>query len=162
MSIVLARSDNRLIHGQVLESWVPATRADCIVVASDSLPEQPFQKMLMKAAVPKNIRVEIETVQAAVRLLDSDDLASKRVMILFANSADSRHAHELGMGFTELNLGNMHGGTGKFRVTCTLALNDEDIENLRFLEQDGIDIVSQCFPSDRKQRWDKLVRASIK
>jgi len=159
MSIVLARIDNRLIHGQILESWVPATRADCIIVASDSLPEQPFQKMLMKAAVPKTIRVEIESVESAVRLLASDALSANRVLILFANSADSLHAHELGMGFKELNLGNMHGGTGKFRVTCTLALDEDDVENLHSLEEDGIDIVSQCFPSDKKQKWDKLIKA---
>lgn len=157
MSIVLARIDNRLIHGQVLESWVPHTRANCIVVASDSLGAFPMQKTLMKAAVPKGIRVEIESVQAAVQLLGSQDLSSFRVLVLFSTSADSLLAHELGLAFHELNLGNMHGGEGKFRVSCTLALDEEDVQNLRSLEADGIQIVSQCFPSDRKMSWEKLI-----
>ena len=157
MSIVLARIDNRLIHGQVLESWVPHTRANCIVVASDSLAALPMQKLLMKAAVPKGIRVEIESVEMASQLIGSREMAGSRILVLFSTSADSLHAYQLGMGFEELNLGNMHGGEGKIRVSCTLALDEEDVQNLRCLEEGGVHIVSQCFPSDRKLNWEKLI-----
>ena len=36
MSLVLTRIDNRLIHGQILESWVPTLKANCIIVANDA------------------------------------------------------------------------------------------------------------------------------
>ena len=56
MNIVLARIDNRLIHGQVLESWVPTTRANCIIVANDEVAQAVMQKILMQAAVPRGWR----------------------------------------------------------------------------------------------------------
>ncbi len=158
MKIVLTRIDNRLIHGQVLEAWVPSIRANCIVVANDQVAERTFQRVLMEAAVPRGIRVAIVTVEEAKEVLDSPELATCRVLLLFANSVDALRAHRLGVNFPELNLGNMHAGEKTTRLSCTLALDPEDIENLKGLEGEGVRIVSQCIPADRPQDWHKLIR----
>lgn len=158
MGIVLVRVDNRLIHGQILESWVPTTRADCIVVANDQVAETEIQKMLMELAVPRGIKVAIGTVQEMARyLMNSEELSERRVLVLFANPHDALEAHRLGVDFSELNLGNLHGGKDKKRLTCTVALTDEDIAELQALEDDGVKIVLQCVPSDRQQWWHRLV-----
>lgn len=157
MSIVLARIDNRLIHGQVLEAWVPSVHADCIVVANDQVAGVAFQRLLMEAAVPKRIRVFIGTLEEAAQTLASADLAERRVLLLFASSEDALLAHQLGVTFSELNIGNMHGGDGKLRLSCTIALDEADVNNFRRLEESGVHIVSQCIPSDRQQNWRKLI-----
>ena len=156
MSIVLARIDNRLIHGQVLESWVPFTNANCLVVADNRVAGSPFQRALMAAAVPKGIGLVIGTIEEVARELAGHAFDACRVLLLFSNSEDSLRAHRLGVAFTELNLGNMHGGDGKMRLSCTIALNPDDIGNLRDLENEGVRIVSQCFPTDRKQYWRQM------
>ncbi len=160
MAIVLARIDNRLIHGQVIEAWVPSVRADCIVVANDQVAQHPFQRVLMAAAVPKGIRVEISPLEEVASVLGSDACHSCRVLLLFASSQDALKAHRAGVDFSELNLGNMHAGEGKLRYTCTIALDPDDIENLGRLEEDGVEIVSQCIPSDRRQPWRKMIRTT--
>jgi len=156
MSIVLARIDNRLIHGQVLEAWVPHIHADCIVVANDRIAGVTFQRILMEAAVPRGIRVVIATMEEAARFL-TDEEQNYRVLLLFADSADALRAYRLGMNFSELNLGNLHGGEGKLRYSCTIALDQKDIEKFEALEEEGVRIVSQCIPADREQYWRKLV-----
>lgn len=158
MSIVLARIDNRLIHGQVLESWVPYTHANCIVVANDEVAGLTFQRMLMEAAVPRGIRVVIGTIEEIASLYAAGELAASRVLLLFASSVDALQAYRLGVHFAALNLGNMHGGAGKMRLSCTIALDPADIGNLKLLEEEGVRIVSQCIPSDREQSWRKLIR----
>lgn len=158
MSIVLARIDNRLIHGQVLESWVPYTHANCIVVANDEVAGLTFQRVLMEAAVPRGIRVVIGTIAEVAQLFAAGELAVSRVLLLFASSSDALQAHRLGVGFEILNLGNMHGGAGKTRMSCTIALDPADIDNLKSIEEAGVRIVSQCIPSDREQSWRKLIR----
>ncbi|OHB28329.1 MAG: hypothetical protein A2X84_03750 [Desulfuromonadaceae bacterium GWC2_58_13] len=159
MSIVLARIDNRLIHGQVLESWVPYVNANCIVVANDQAAGNGFQKLLMEAAVPRGIRVVIDTVERVADLLSSMELTDRKVLLLLANSQDALAIHRRGVGCGKLNLGNMHGGQGKQRVACTIALDPADVDNLRILEADGVRIVSQCIPSDREKDWKKLVQS---
>jgi len=158
MSIVLARIDNRLIHGQVLETWVPHTHANCIVVADDQVAGLTFQRVMMEAAVPRSIRVVIGTIEEVARLFAGGEFAPNRVLLLFSNSADALRAHRQGIPFAELNLGNMHGGEGKRRFSCTIALDPMDIENLVALEEEGTRIVCQCIPSEREQGWRKLIR----
>jgi mannose/fructose/N-acetylgalactosamine-specific phosphotransferase system component IIB len=157
MGIVLVRVDNRLIHGQILEAWVPALRADCIVVANNQLAEIAFQKLLMASAVPKGIKVAIGTIEEMVQVLRSKELADLRVLLLFANPQDALQAHRFGVPFAELNLGNLHGGKNKKRLSCTVALNDDDIAQLQALENDGVKVVLQCVPSDRQRLWSKLI-----
>ncbi|WP_432821101.1 PTS system mannose/fructose/N-acetylgalactosamine-transporter subunit IIB [Trichloromonas sp.] len=158
MSIVLARIDNRLIHGQVLESWVPHVNADCIVVANDQAAGNAFQKLLMEAAVPRGIRVIIDTLEGVAELCSTGELIDRKVLLLLASSQDALAIHRRGVGCGKLNLGNMHGGQGKQRVACTIALDPDDVDNLRLLEADGVRVVSQCIPSDREQDWKKLIQ----
>jgi len=159
MTVVLARIDNRLIHGQVLEAWVPHVKADCIVVANDRIASALLEKTLMAAAVPKGIRVVIDTLPRVAEALAGGDLAGARVLLLFETSADALSALRSGVHFAELNLGNMHAGEGKCRYSCTISLDPEDIDNLQLIEQDGVRILSQCIPADRERPWRKLVGA---
>lgn len=158
MSLVLTRIDNRLIHGQVLEAWVPNIKANCIVVANDKIAANPMQKLLMEASVPKGLRVFIGTVDEARDILASEELTHARVLLLFATADDALQAHRLGVVFNDLNLGNMHAGDGKVKCSCTIALAAEDVDDLNLLEKAGITIYSQCVPSDKKTGWHKMLR----
>ena len=158
MAIVLARIDSRLVHGQVLEAWVPYVNADCIVVANNTVAGETFQCMVMQAAVPSSIKLIIGTLEETASILSSAELLRKRVLLLFANSEDALKVRQLGVEYTKLNLGNMHSSAGKDRYTCTIALDQEDIDMLQEVEDQGVTIVSQCVPADREQSWHKLIR----
>ena len=158
MSIVLARIDSRLVHGQVLEAWVPYINADCIVVANDAVAGESFQRMVMQAAVPSSLKLIIGTLEETAAILKSAELLKKRVLLLFASSDDALKVRQLGVTYPKLNLGNMHSSNGKDRYTCTIALDQNDIEVLQQVEEEGVTIVSQCVPADREQSWHKLIR----
>lgn len=158
MGIVLTRIDSRLIHGQVLEAWVPHVQADCIVVADDVVARTPLQRMIMQAAVPSSIRLMIGTLDEVAALLASAELVKCRTLLLFSSSNDALRACRIGIRYPKLNLGNMHAADGKCRYSCTIALDQHDIDNLREVEASGVTIVSQCVPADREQGWQVLVR----
>ena len=160
MNIVLTRVDNRLIHGQVLESWVPTINANCIVVANDKIANSAMQKLLMEASVPKGIRVHIGSVEDVADILASDDLTNARIILLFATSSDALSAHQRGVQYDKLNLGNMHAGAGKVKCSCTIALDTDDVENLNSLETAGVRVFSQCVPSDKEVGWQKMLRVT--
>ncbi len=159
MSIVLARIDSRLVHGQVLEAWVPYVGADCIVVANNEVAGETFQCMVMQAAIPSSIKLIISRLEEAASILSSAGLLRKRVLLLFTNADDALKAYQLGVSYTKLNLGNMHSSAGKNRYNCTIALDQQDIETLQQVEDQGVTIVSQCVPADREQSWRKLIRS---
>lgn len=153
--IVLARIDNRLIHGQVLEAWVPFVHADCIVVASDEVAAKPLQKKMMVAAVPSEIKVIIGSLAEIAERFKRNEF-SQRILLLFATPAAALKGYQLGIPISELNLGNLPCGEGRRRVSCTVSLGDDDLSAFRLLEESGVRITARCLPSDAIQDWKTL------
>jgi len=158
MSIVLARIDNRLIHGQVMEAWVPYVQADCIVVANNAVASSPLKRAMMEACVPRNIRVFVVSVVEAADRLRNGDLDTSRVLLLLENSRDALEIFREGVNFPRLNLGNMHAAQGKVAVSCTLCIDSHDIENLTDLEAAGVAISARCVPQDADRNWRRLLQ----
>jgi PTS system mannose-specific IIB component len=129
------------------------------VVANNEVAGTSFQCMVMQAAVPSSIKLIIGTLEETACILSSADLLKKRVLLLFANSEDALKVRQMGVSYAKLNLGNMHSSTGKDRYTCTIALDQHDIQKLQQVEDQGVSIVSQCVPADREQSWHKLIRS---
>jgi PTS system mannose-specific IIB component len=157
MTLVLTRIDNRLIHGQVLEAWVPHVLANCIVVANDVLAANSLKKLMMKASVPSRMRVEIASVADAVELLLTSVLDDYRVLLLFGTPADALRAYRLGLNYQQLNLGNLHADAGKARFSCTVFLALEDLDDLKSLEEAGVTITARCVPADTERPWRQLI-----
>ncbi len=61
--IALVRVDNRLVHGQILEAWVPHIEAECIMVVDDNSAADFFCETVIRMAVPSHIEVNICTVE---------------------------------------------------------------------------------------------------
>ncbi len=157
MNLVLTRIDNRLIHGQVLESWVPFVKADCILVANDEIAQNPLKKMMMQASVPSRTRVEIGCIDEIVNLLLSGALDQCRILLLFATTSDAVRAFLSGLAYEKLNLGNLHADKGKARLSCTVFLDPTDMDDLAMLDQAGVKITARCLPADGERPWRKLI-----
>jgi PTS system mannose-specific IIB component len=160
MALVFVRIDNRLIHGQVLEAWVPFVQADCIVVANDDIARKHLQKLMMKASVPSRMQVEIGTVAEAIQLLNSPQLNKRRTLLLFGTTADAVRAYQGGLIYDRLNLGNLQADRGKARLSCTLFLDPADLDDLELLDQAGVKITARCIPADSERPWRKLIPAT--
>ena len=49
------RVDNRLVHGQVIEAWLPYTGARHLIVANDELAADALRQQIIELAVPQRI-----------------------------------------------------------------------------------------------------------
>ena len=59
LKINLARIDTRLLHGQVATNWTPASKADRIIVASDTVSKDELRKGLIKQAAPNGVKANV-------------------------------------------------------------------------------------------------------
>jgi len=157
MSLVLTRIDNRLIHGQVLETWVPYVHADCIAVANDEIAGSPLKRVMMESSVPSRMRVEIGSIDEIAALFLSGAFERCKTLLLFGNTADALRAYRKGLSYPRLNLGNLHAGAGKTRLSCTIFLDPADLDALQQLEQQGVVISARCIPADSERAWRKLI-----
>ncbi len=154
MSIVLARVDNRLIHGQVLESWIPYVLANYIIVIDDIVANDTFRSQLMMAVVPSTLKLQICSHAQIAELCNNPELDKANVMVLFANPCSALQAYLKGFVFKALNLGNMHVGEHKCCISKTLYMDTDDLQALEQLARRGVDISAQCIPTDRVLHWD--------
>ncbi len=157
MSLVLTRIDNRLIHGQVLETWVPYVHADCIVVANDDIAATPLKRIMMESSVPSRMRVEIGSVEEITALFVSGKFENCKTLLLFGTTEDALRAYRCGLIYQQLNLGNLHAGDGKTRLSCTIFLDPSDLAALQELDKAGVTISARCIPADSERSWKKLI-----
>src|SRR5207253_2194828 len=67
--VALVRVDNRLVHGQVLEAWLPALGAHGILVADDEAAGNVLARSAMALAIPPKVSFQVLRVDAAADLL---------------------------------------------------------------------------------------------
>lgn len=146
MPLVLVRVDCRLIHGQVIESWVPFTKADYLLVANDDLANDDLQQTIMKMAVPPTIKVEVSTVFEAAQKLQNGLGKNRRIILLVENCEDALRCYHYGLRYDSLNLGNLVCTQSKRQVTCSIYLDDRDLEYLREIKNRGIAIEARPVP----------------
>lgn len=147
--MVLIRIDNRLIHGQVIESWLPYTGAKTIVVANDELSGDIMQQQIMSLAIPGNIECHFVQLEELGSQLES--MKASEVLVLVSNCADARRAYDSGWSYDDLNIGNVHYSPGKKQISPSVALSPEEENCLRYLFRKGVSLDFRCVPNDPVQ-----------
>ena len=72
-------------------------------------------------------------------------------MYVYLTRADQRLV-EAGVKLTDVNVGNMHFSEGKRQLSKKVYVDDQDLEDLRFLASQGINVFIQDVPGDSKQK----------
>ncbi|MGC4121056.1 MAG: PTS sugar transporter subunit IIB [Myxococcales bacterium] len=145
--IALVRVDSRLIHGQVVEAWLPELKVSRILVADDSAAGNALTRAAMGLAVPPSIKVEIVPVASA-------DFAGavacpERVFVLLRDVAAALSARERGLDIARLNLGNVHFAPGRVQVSASVYLSPPELVALRALCAGGAAIDVRAIPREK-------------
>lgn len=147
--ISLVRVDNRLVHGQILETWLPKLGIRRLVVADDEAAGTPLARDAMCLCTPPGLPVEVKALDA----VDWAGLAASNepVMVLVREVADLVRASQGGMTperAPRLNLGNVHYALRRRPVTPSVFLDDEELSELRDLGRRGFDVEVRALPTD--------------
>lgn len=147
------RIDNRLVHGQVIESWLPFTKSKMIVVANDELAEDELRQEIMSLAIPADIQKAFVHVEGVTDYLYERFRAQEEIdaLILFSDCSDAKRAYEKGLAFMRVNIGNLHYGPGKTQVCAHVALSSEDLICLKYFRDSGVKIDFRCVPNEPVQ-----------
>ena len=81
-NIVLARVDDRLIHGEVVTAWTPSLSANRIVIVDDTVAADKFNKRVLMALAPQGTKVAVLSVEGATKALQKPDPGNERVIVL--------------------------------------------------------------------------------
>jgi len=146
MSLVLVRVDCRLIHGQVVETWLPHTGADCVVVANDELAGNSFSRSVMELAVPKSVHMLFCRLDQVAKELEEVDRRGEKAILLCSTFTDALRIYNAGTHFSSVNIGNLHHAAGKVEISPSVYFSPEDFEAVREFRVHGVDIEVRATP----------------
>jgi mannose/fructose/N-acetylgalactosamine-specific phosphotransferase system component IIB len=159
--IILARIDDRLIHGQVVEGWVNFLKATCILVADDKVAANPLQRSIMEISVPERLKVVIGKVEEICEKVRSSSLDEERAILLFSNPVDVVRCLKAGFSFPKINLGGLHFVPGKRKIMDVLAVDDADLEALQDILRQGVKVEIQTVPTEKPQPLEKAIKVCL-
>lgn len=163
LKINLARIDTRLLHGQVATSWTPASKADRIIVASDTVAQDELRKQLIKQAAPNGVRANVVPIKKLIEAAKDPRFGNTHALILFETPQEALQAIEGGVPITELNVGSMAHSTGKTMVNTVLSMDKEDVKTFEKLRDLGVKFDVRKVPNDsQKDLFDLINKADIK
>jgi len=152
MPVVLARVDNRLVHGQVLESWIPRYDVNIIIVVDDGIAGDPLRQKIMEIAVPGRINCRFVRVDELREALDNLNVGSRRIMILFSGIKDVRDTLRMGVPLDRINIGNVHYQKGKKRISQCVSLDEDELHYLMEVQRRA-QVEIQALPDDVPLRF---------
>ncbi|MDR0966862.1 MAG: PTS sugar transporter subunit IIB [Myxococcales bacterium] len=144
--IALVRVDSRLVHGQVIEAWLPHLGVHRILVADDETARSPLASMAYRLAVPPSVQVEILPITGLDFTLFEH--AAEPIFLIVRDLNAVRQARLQGLGATPLNLGNMHFSPGRAQVTPSLFMSQVDASVLEELARGGMPVEARAIPRE--------------
>jgi mannose/fructose/N-acetylgalactosamine-specific phosphotransferase system component IIB len=144
--IVLSRIDSRLIHGQVIEAWLPHLVVKRVVVADDLAAGDPLTQAAFELAVPPD--VELVTTRVAQADFPRFARDGVRTLLLFRTVHDAVVARAHGLPDGPLNLGNIHAAPGKVAVSRSVFLDSVETAALGDLKASGMQVTIQAVPAE--------------
>lgn len=159
--IVIARIDDRLIHGQVTVGWSRFLDLEKIVVVSDELAGDEMQRSFLAMAVPETTAFDLDSVQGVAAKLADPAYSAGRTMLLAATPGEFRRlVVEQGVKLAEVNLGGQRYTSGVHKVCDGVLLSDEALADVRGLLAAGVSVEVRTIPTSDKKLFTALWPAS--
>lgn len=155
MGIVLARVDDRLIHGQVMTSWLNYTGASKIIVIDDATANDAFLSMIIKTLVPQNIKTEVTTVEKSVDVVSK--IGDEKVIILAKTPTPYLNLIENGITLPKVNLGGMGSTMNRKTLYRNISASEEEIKTFKKIMEHGVDVEIQMVTEDQAINLKKLI-----
>ena len=138
--VVLARIDQRLIHGLVVNQWAPALQVKRFMVVDDVLCNNDDIKASMRMAKPAGTGVSVISTETAITNFKAGKYDGQRVLVLVKEPETLIKLMEGGVEIPKVDLGIMFNEDGREAVTKFIALNDKERADLQTIKDKGIPI----------------------
>lgn len=146
-NIIMTRIDDRLMHGQVVVSWIPHLRADEVIIIDDAYASDDFMRMLIKNASPENVKTSIFKLTDATEYLNDNDEGS-RILILVKNIEYVIKLLEQNIQLNKVNVGNLGSSIGRKKYYNSVYLSDDELNMLKEAQK-KVELEIRMLPNDK-------------
>ncbi len=159
MRILLARIDDRFIHGQVTVGWSQRLAPERIILVNDEIAADPWQCKVYRSSVPPRIATSFWSRQEAVERFTAPHErmgVGERVILLAGGPSDMYHLFSGGLPLAEVNIGGLHYLKGKREVLSFVYVDGDDLALLRKFLAGGVALSAQQVPGGPESPVDEV------
>lgn len=147
MPINVARIDDRLIHGQVITTWVKNYDIEQVLIINDKVAADKVQQSVLTMSAPPGLKVLVFGVQKFIEIFKKTPI-KKRTMLLFTNSIDVNTLIDNGLEIEKLNVGGMRMQDGRHQLSRAVAVTPEEERAFRNIIAKKLEVEVQMVPKD--------------
>lgn len=144
MPVVLARIDDRLIHGQVIGNWIRNYNVNVIVIIDDEIAKDNAQLDIFAMTTPPGVQLFAQSVLGFIDKYNKGIFEKYNVMVIFKDTVALTQIAKAGVRFpiSFINFGAMKLKEGRVELTDTVSVAPCEIDNSLYLHELGYRIES--------------------
>ena len=139
-NVVLARVDDRLIHGEVVTAWTPTFKANKIIIIDDEVAKDTF-----------NVRVVAEKLMV-------QGVPGERLLLLAKTPTTYNRLIKAGVPLKEVNLGGAGIRGERQPFINNVALNPEEVLACEEMQKAGVNVYYQLVPEQSVVKIDDALK----
>lgn len=146
--IVLARIDDRLIHGQVMTAWLQYSGGNHIVIVDEETAEDDFLKSVISMAVPIGIKLNVfNDVEGAEFLKNMSD--NDKVIILAKVPETFLKLIEAGVVLKKVIIGGMGANQDRSKFYKNISATDNERKTFKKIIASGTNVKIHIIPEQK-------------
>ncbi|MCH4168997.1 MAG: PTS sugar transporter subunit IIB [Streptococcaceae bacterium] len=157
MSLVLARIDQRLIHGIVVTQWTATTKAKRLMVVDDLIAKDEVQKSAMRMSKPAGTGMSIIDTETAINNIKAGKYDNHNVFLIVREPETLLRMAEAGVEIPKVNIGIIFDGPDKKTVKKMVSVNEKEIADLKALKALGIPVTFHFVPSEAEEPLETYI-----
>lgn len=157
-NVVLARVDDRLIHGEVVSVWAPSLSVNRIIVADDGVAADKFNSRVLKALAPGGVKVNVYSVETAGEKLKEEEIKGERIMILAKTPITFLRLVDNGVAIKEVNLGGMGLRDERTPFIKNVSASPGEITSIKEMRSKHVRVYYQLVPEQQVIEVDDYIR----
>lgn len=146
MPIIFARVDDRLIHGQIVQAWLPELNVDEILIPCSKGKETCLNRGLLRLSLPYEYELTILDSHSCARYAAD---SKRRIFLLMGSLQEFTELIEDGLQIKTLNIGGMHFKEGAQKLDENVFLDQDDKRFLKLIRDLGIQIETRAVPNSQ-------------
>ena len=158
MGLVLARIDQRLVHGIVVTQIVKSVNAQRIMVIDDQISKNEEQKNIMRMSKPPGTGMSIIDFETAVNNIKVGKYDNHNVLLVVNDPEILLKLSKNDIKLPKIQIGIIFDRDDREKITNSVALNEQEKEVLKKLSASGAEVVFQFTPSSKEEPLNQYVK----
>lgn len=164
MKIVMARIDNRLLHGITATQWAPRSQAQRLMVIDDETAGNEMMKSSMKLARPAGMALSIIALDTAITNIKNGKYGNETIYIITKKiQTFEKLMNETGVVIKDINIGatsQVSAEAMKSRKVLSkfASFDDEEMNTAQALIKQGVHLYVQYLVADTLVDFSSFLR----